>query len=293
MGFDGMTYNDEGNGLLDIDLVSAGSAGVTILRYPGYLDVYQHNSPGVHMFFYGEEFNITPSRITGMPERAEYTTDPISDQFGIGNVSGSIRAVLLSLVQKVVIHETLALSATPEIAQRFSDCLAPEGLSLNDVAYTLDVNKGNFSASGAANVTLTVAASWVSEHGGVGAVHIIRTSHETGTTEMIDTYYLGTDPAGDMVFRGDSPQGSSLFGLVSAQAAAAEQKARPNETFIPASKPAMSTSIGMFGWILDLMLNNPLLVGIVIALIAAAAYLGWWRRRLGPRRDPQPGGTMP
>ena len=83
-----------------------------------------------------------------------------------------------------------------------------------------------------------------------------------------------------MVFLGDSPHGTSLFGLVTAKATVVEKQAHPNETFVPASKPAMITNVGMFGWLLAILLENPVLIAIPIAVLAAAVYFGWWKRRL-------------
>ena len=49
---------------------------------------------------------------------------------------------------------------------------------------------------------------------------------------------------------------------------------------VPLTKPAMSTNIGMVGWGLTMIRENPLVLIIVIAIIGAVAYFGWWKRRL-------------
>jgi hypothetical protein len=134
--------------------------------------------------------------------------------------------------------------------------------------------------TGPANVTFTIPASWVNQHGGKDAVRITRISNETGKQELIDTIYRGLDAQGNMIFRGDSPNGTSLFGLLTAKATAAEQEEHPNVTYIPASRPAMVTNVGMVGWLLDLFQKNPLLIVAVLAVIAAILYFGWFKRRL-------------
>ena len=48
----------------------------------------------------------------------------------------------------------------------------------------------------------------------------------------------------------------------------------------PLSKPAMSTNIGMAGWGLSTIRDNPLILVIVVVLIAVLTYFGWWKRRL-------------
>jgi hypothetical protein len=36
----------------------------------------------------------------------------------------------------------------------------------------------------------------------------------------------------------------------------------------------------MFGWLLGILSDNPVLIGIPIAVLVAALYFGWWKRRL-------------
>jgi hypothetical protein len=127
---------------------------------------------------------------------------------------------------------------------------------------------------------LTVPPSWVTRHGGRDAVRIARTGDTGGRTELLATTYVGTDDAGNMVFSGDSPNGTSIFGLITSQATAAEKKAHPNVTYIPGSKPAMATNIGMIAWIATLVGENPVLLVILLITVCAIVYLGWWRRRL-------------
>jgi hypothetical protein len=46
------------------------------------------------------------------------------------------------------------------------------------------------------------------------------------------------------------------------------------------TKPAMSTNVGMVGWGLSLIRENPMILIIGIAVIIGIAYFGWWKRRL-------------
>jgi hypothetical protein len=83
-----------------------------------------------------------------------------------------------------------------------------------------------------------------------------------------------------MVFRGDSPNGTSIFGLLTAKATAAKQMEEPNVTIQPLQKPAVTTEIGMFAWLLGIIQHNPVVLVIVIAVIGVIAYFGWWKRRI-------------
>ncbi len=280
MGFDGMSYNAVGDSTLDINLDAAQAAGATITSFPDRLELYQHNSPGVLITFWGDQFDYTSKRITGKVDRAEFATDPLVAGLSYGNVSGSIRAVLPALTQRVVINNTIRNIASPVVTRQFEDVLQKNNLTLDSVAFTMTVERVNLSSTGAANVTFTLPTTWIAAHGGKDAVWITRVSDKTGITELLQTVYIGTDPAGNMVFRGDSPNGSSLFGMVTAKATAIEQQEHPNVTYVPMSKPAMTTNVGMYAWLIGIIEENPIIIVIVIAIVAVCVYFGWWKRRL-------------
>jgi hypothetical protein len=65
--------------------------------------------------------------------------------------------------------------------------------------------------------------------------------------------------------------------------------ARAPETAVPKdktakiaslTKPAISTNLGMVGWGLTTIRENPWIMVIVAGVIALVAYLGWWKKRL-------------
>jgi hypothetical protein len=64
---------------------------------------------------------------------------------------------------------------------------------------------------------MTLPAAWVEQEGGSDSIHIARISNETGTTELLNTVFVGRDLGGAMVFRGESPQSTSLFAIFSAK----------------------------------------------------------------------------
>ncbi len=278
-GFTGLSYNANGHGTLSIDMAAARAAGATITTYFNHVDVYQHHSPGVLLTFWGNNFEINNGTITGPVSRAEFVTDPLNATLAFGNVSGSVHAELPALTQRVYLNLTVPGNVSTETLNQFQDILGGNGLQLNTVAYTFSVQKVNLT-TGPANVTFTIPTSWVNQNGGKDAVRITRISDETGKQELLDTVYEGLDAQGNMIFRGDSPNGLSLFGLVTAEAYAAEQKANPNETYAGVSKSAMVTNVGMYGWVIEIILHNPVVLIGVIALLAVIAYFGWWKRRL-------------
>jgi len=54
----------------------------------------------------------------------------------------------------------------------------------------------------------------------------------------------------------------------------------PNATVAVASKSMVSTNVGMYAWLLSVIEQNPWILVILLAVIAVAAYFGWWKRRL-------------
>ena len=278
IGFPGLTFNADGKNTLILDLNAAHAAGAVVTSYFDRIEVYQHNSPGVLITFWGDQFNTTSQTITGTVSHAEFTTDPLNATFPLGTVSGSVHAALPALNQPGLLTKTLTSPVNAATTSRFSDITAGSSLNMNAVAYTLTVKKENLT-TGAANVTLTVPASWVNINGGKDAVYIPRIGDD-GKEELLSTSYTGTGPTGTLIFRGDSPHGTSLFGLLTAEATAAKQEEHPNVTINALSKPAMVTNVGMFEWLFQTLSANPLLILVVIAVLVGTLYFGWWKRRL-------------
>jgi hypothetical protein len=46
------------------------------------------------------------------------------------------------------------------------------------------------------------------------------------------------------------------------------------------TQPAMTTNVGMVGWLLAMVQNNPIILVGVAGAIVAVGYFGWWKRRL-------------
>jgi PKD repeat protein len=278
IGFTGLSFNADGNNALTLDLKGAKNAGANVTVLPDRIEIYQHNSPGILMTFWGDGFVTGNDTVSGTVSHAEFVTDPLNATFPIGDVSGSVHAALPHLTRAGLISSTLSSLPTEATTRRFGDIVAGSSMNLDTVAYTLTVRKENLT-TGAADVTMTVPETWVNQHGGAESVRIPRIS-DNGSEELLSTTLTGTDTGGIMTFRGDSPNGTSLFGLVTAGVTAATQKEHPNVTYVPVSKPAMVTNMGMAGWLAGLVYDNPLLLLIGIVGVAGVAHFGWWKRRL-------------
>jgi PKD repeat protein len=59
-----------------------------------------------------------------------------------------------------------------------------------------------------------------------------------------------------------------------------EQAVTPEPTILIASKSSMQTNVEMYGWLFTMIVKNPVIIVIVLAVLALVAYFGWWKRRL-------------
>lgn len=250
IGFTGLSYNANGQNMLNIDLAAAQAAGAAVTIYPDRIEIYQHHSPGMLITFWGNNFTINPGTITGPVSRAEFETDPEYATLALGNISGSVHAISTRILQPSFIKITLSSSLYPEIIGKIRNVSAQNNLELENVAYTMDVERINLPETGAADVTMTIPPLWVDRQGGTDSIHVARISNETGTTELLNTEFGGSDSNGNMIFRGDSPHGTSLFVLFSAR---------------PGSPQKQEQNI-------NLIFIGTILIIIITALVAIALY---------------------
>jgi hypothetical protein len=76
-----------------------------------------------------------------------------------------------------------------------------------------------------------------------------------------------------MQFRGISVNGTSVFGLVTLKASSMAKDNNQSLASFPAQQPAITTILGLFGWLLGSIQQNPAGT-IAIAATAGAAYAG-------------------
>ncbi|MDD1669830.1 MAG: fibronectin type III domain-containing protein, partial [Methanomicrobiales archaeon] len=96
----------------------------------------------------------------------------------------------------------------------FDAALASQGLQMADLAYVMEVVESPPLETGVENIQMDVPRSWVTEHGGVGAVRIIGFGDD-GLARILETrfsnYALDT---GHMNFRASAYSDASLYALV-------------------------------------------------------------------------------
>jgi hypothetical protein len=95
--------------------------------------------------------------------------------------------------------------------------VSEKGYGLDKVAYIAQVEKTDLKDQtyiGQSVITMSIAPSWVLNHGGTSNVKIFRLADD-GTPQLLDTQFSGLDNSINMVFTGKSPEGLSIFALIS------------------------------------------------------------------------------
>ena len=268
MGFPGLAYNLNGSEKLYIDTALVPAAPAHVTQYADRVEVYQYSTNGVLMVFYGENFEMNGTVITGNATGATFTTDPLVVGVSSGTVAGSVEGDLVSVITRGWLCKTISGNVSRDSVERFMAVSTQNNLSFGGIGCVMTIDKESAIRSGAANVTFAVPASWVRDHGGTGAIHIGRINETTGVAELLPTSAIGPDAVGTMVFRGESKNGTSLFGLVVASAGPSGQ-GLPVVTYeAPRRGPIFG---GTSLWILILVL-------LLLGAAGAAAYF-WSQRR--------------
>ena len=219
-------------------------------------------------WIYGEDvFIILPS------------TKPLEGTISGQTVTAWLDTRLDQIEHGSMITTTLSEPINEEHNKGFENALKNEGLDIQNIDYTMTVTKTNITTSHSSNVTMTASPEWVEANGGVNSIYIVRLGDD-GKQQVLKTRFIGYDEKGNMIFEAESPDGLSVFGLVSAKATEEKLAEDKNATVVAVSKPAMTTNVGMFEWLLAIIQANPLVLVIVAGAAAAAVYFGWWKKRL-------------
>jgi PKD repeat protein len=206
------------------------------------------------------------------------STKPLEGTISGQTVSAWLDTQIDQIEHGSMITTTLSEPVNEEHNKGFENALKDEGLDLQDVAYTMTVKTTNITTCHSTNITMTALHEWVIANGGEESIKIVRLADD-GTQQVLATRKIGNDGKGNDIFEAISP-GCSIFGLVSAKATEEKLAENENATVVAVSKPAMSVNVGMAGWLLAIIQENPLVLVVVAGLIAVVAYFGWWNRRL-------------
>ena len=157
--------------------------------------------------------NVTGVLATGVPVSGTVPE--------VGNVTAGFMVNMTGLPgDNASITSMISKEPSSEMLSYFQIAAAGEGVGIMDVAYTLNIQKSGITNGDDitdAVIRMAVTPEWVAAHGGVNAIKIIRHGEE-GTTEILETTYVGEDAEGLMIFVAYSPNGLSLFGMAAVTA---------------------------------------------------------------------------
>jgi hypothetical protein len=106
--------------------------------------------------------------------------------------------------------------------------------------------------------------------------------HPTGTWQVLPSRY--NPETGTITAQVSHLCCIALFAksteLQTAAAPAPTLVVTPEKTIIVSSKSSMQTNVEMYGWIGAMIVQNPVTLVIIGAVLAMVAYFGWWKRRL-------------
>lgn len=157
----------------------------------------------------------------------------------LGQVASMLNLELNTLPDDARVTITTTRRPDENADSAFQLAAAGAGMGEVSIAYTINVEKTNLQNGvdiAAASVTMAAGPDWVTANGGTDAIRIIRYDPETGTQQVLETRYLGTDEAGRMLFEGISPDGLSAFAL------AGEKQPEPAATAVPSEIPAATAT---------------------------------------------------
>ena len=150
------------------------------------------------------------------------TAEQMVDMGGdVGQVSVSINVDLLQIPENASLEVTVAEEPDEAASASFALAATNSDTEIDDIAFTVNVRRVNLSNEtdlGAARITMSVSEAWVEAHGGAENVRIFRFTDD-GRVESLETFIVGRDPSGDIIFQGISPNGFSVFALVALKAA--------------------------------------------------------------------------
>jgi PGF-pre-PGF domain-containing protein len=167
----------------------------------------------------------TGTAVNGTVETVKATTEPVTAPIA----SVGTPTVQISLNMSAMPGTTAAITQTitkdPDAAAQssFSLYASSAGKQIDDIAYTLNVQKTNLANAGdggiiqSATLTMTVSKTWVDAHGGVDALAVLRRA-EDGTTQILMPTVSGPDASGIYTLTIISPNGLSTFSLASVSA---------------------------------------------------------------------------
>ncbi|MDD1676410.1 MAG: PKD domain-containing protein [Methanomicrobiales archaeon] len=211
-------------------------------------------------------------RITGTLTGVLIEGTPVTAEISIGQVKAWFTVRLSDLPPDAAVTLSIIERPSPAAQEGFAAAAAAANMEIDRVAYTMRVDKVNLSSTGVATIWMTVPGQWVQDHGGSGGIRIFRIP-DGGEPTVLATSFTGNDIGGNMIFTGDSPDGLSVFGLISVKVTAAAHEPDAAPTQVPWTR--LSIAGGLITW----MTQNTLTIAGLVTTIFIIVLAGYWQRR--------------
>jgi hypothetical protein len=271
-----------------LDTALAEQSGSTITLNNNIIIIRQ---PGFTLTVVSNDMSVKGNGvISGTVKSVGLRTAPAYANTSVGTVSISVSTPLDSIPENASITTAISDIANQGIQDAFQSAAQSNNQQVEGIAYSIYIGKNNFVAPGPAMVNLTISPDWVTNHGGIQSIGIARLSDE-GTSAILKTDYTGSDERGNLVFQGTSPQGLSIFGLISLKNLTAPA---PTGAETPAPSPSsQSQSPGeiirsLAGGIESVMVNNivmVLVIGGCLILLAIGTGVIVYNRRFRKKNN--------
>jgi len=135
------------------------------------------------------------------------------------------------------ITTTLSKDPSVETLAAFQSAYLVQGQGIDAVAYTMTVTKTGITSTGPATIIMSVPLSWVTSHGGLNAISIVRQGDDKTVTILTSTY---TVDQGMVTFTAVTPEnGLCVFTVVAIKSSTA---AEGNATVLTDTTAAVSGS---------------------------------------------------
>jgi hypothetical protein len=176
--------------------------------------------------------------VTGTVTDVTVKCTPMTGTFDkVGGAAANFVAHFSSFPAGAHLSATLDEKPAEGVVSAYRFALRSGGLDVGDVAYTLTVKKTGIEATGPATITMAVDPAWVTAHGGVNEMRIVRQADD-GTTEVLETVFKGYNADKQYVFEAQSPNGLSVIGLVAVTTATTGQT---TTTTVPVGETTVQT----------------------------------------------------
>jgi hypothetical protein len=163
--------------------------------------------------------NQASAEVKSIQTISKYTDKDLSSEDPeVGNVSSTIGLTLATLPQEAKVSITTFLEPDTQASSAFQLAATGAGAGDFNVAYTINVQKTNLENDRDildATITMVIGKEWVEANGGIENVYIIRFDFEKDIRQVLETKFMGYDAQGRAIFQALSPDGLSVFGLIS------------------------------------------------------------------------------